>query len=65
MVSKKSAFLSTMNYRVFSHATRQNTSAKVMPQTGESNSNELVEIGMELFGVIATAGIAINKKRFS
>ena len=35
-----------------------------LPQTGESNNQELVEIGLEMFGVIATAGVAIDKKRY-
>ena len=39
-------------------------SSQKLPQTGESNNQELVEIGLEMFGVIATAGVAINKKRY-
>lgn len=35
-----------------------------LPQTGENNNQELVEIGLEMFGVIATAGVAIDKKRY-
>ena len=35
-----------------------------LPQTGETDNQELVEIGLEMFGVIATAGVAINKKRY-
>ena len=42
---------------------KQENSQK-LPQTGESNNQELVEIGLEMFGVIATAGVAINKKRY-
>ena len=42
---------------------KQENSQK-LPQTGENNNQELVEIGLEMFGVIATAGVAINKKRY-
>ena len=42
---------------------KQENSQK-LPQTGESNNQELVEIGLEMFGVIATAGVAIDKKRY-
>lgn len=42
---------------------KQENSQK-LPQTGESNNQELVEIGLEMFGVIATAGLAIDKKRY-
>lgn len=42
---------------------KQQNSQK-LPQTGESNNQELVEIGLEMFGVIATAGVAIDKKRY-
>ena len=42
---------------------KQENSQK-LPQTGENNNQELVEIGLEMFGVIATAGVAIDKKRY-
>ena len=43
----------------------QNANIKAMPQTGESDSQAMAEIGLSMLGVIAVAGIAINKKRFS
>ena len=43
----------------------QNANAKAMPQTGELNSQAMAEIGLTMLGVIATAGLAIDKKRFS
>ena len=43
----------------------QNTSAKAMPQTGESSNQAMAKIGLSMLGMIAATGIAINKKRFS
>ena len=43
----------------------QNTGAKEMPQTGESDSQAMAEVGLSMLGVVETASLAINKKRFS
>ena len=43
----------------------QNTNAKTMPQTGESDSQAMAKIGLSMLGMIAATGIAINKKRFN
>ena len=43
----------------------QNVNAKVMPQTGESSDQAMAEVGLAMLGVIATVGLAIDKKRFS
>ena len=43
----------------------QNTNAKTMPQTGESDSQAMAEVGLSMLGMIAATGIAINKKRFN
>ena len=43
----------------------QNANTKAMPQTGESGSQAMAEVGLSMLGVVETASLAINKKRFS
>ena len=43
----------------------QNANTKAMPQTGESDSQAMAEVGLSMLGVVETASLAINKKRFS